>query len=150
MKSFTLSCVAILTATASAKLYTAMGGAGVLALADPVLGLPNRAVLFGAAAVELAAVAFLLLSGDPLAKCACVCWLASCFCLYRVGMSILHPGAPCPCLGNVTDRLGLKPQTANWLMLATIVYMLVAGGVLMQRERRRRRSEAVLPPGRVQ
>jgi hypothetical protein len=137
LKYFLPSCFVILTLTASAKLYSATGHAAILAVPDALLGASNHSILIAAGVLELAVAAFLLLSEDCINRCLCILWLALNFTLYRVGMFWLHPGKLCPCLGNVTDKLGLRPQTANRLLEAVIVYMLVGSALFLIRGWRR-------------
>jgi hypothetical protein len=146
MNKFLLSCCVILTLTAWAKLYSATGHAVILFSSDPLLGVSNRTVLWAAGVLELGVVAFLLLSEDNVSRCACVCWLALNFTLYRVGIFWLHPGKLCPCLGTVTDKLGLKPQTVNWMLKMVIVYMLAGSVLFLIREWQHRQFRKTLPP----
>lgn len=139
MKKFFLSCWVILTLTAWAKLYSATGHQGILNVADPLLGVSNRVVLLVAGAVELGVATCLLAAEDGIIKCVFILWLSLNFVLYRVGIAWLFPGKLCPCLGNLTDKLGLKPGVANWILKVVIAYMLAGGFFFWLKEWRLRR-----------
>lgn len=143
MKTFFQSCGLILTFTAWAKFYSASGSARILGLPDALFGVPYHTLLLTSGVLECGIVAFLLLSEDNISKCACVCWLALNFTLYRVGTFWVHPGTPCPCLGNISGKLGLKPQTANWLLEIVVVYMLAGGVFFLIKARQHERSKEI-------
>ncbi len=125
---FLRSGMVMLVGTAVAKLFSATGDAPVQFLPDPLLGLANRHVLIGVASVELAVAAVL---GSPVAarlKYLLTAWLAANFLLYRVAFYWMNPGKVCPCLGNLTQRLGLNPNQVSWVLWGVVIYLL-AGSV---------------------
>jgi len=126
---FLKSAVGILLATSVAKAVGATGNAPLLALPDPILGLSNRTTLLGTAVLELViAVWVLCRSKDPTTYLVLL-WFGSLLLTYRAFSAVLVPGRPCPCLGSLTERLGLSTDAANYLMLGTVLY-LVSGSCL--------------------
>jgi hypothetical protein len=115
--------------TAGAKIYSAMGHAGILQVPDPVLFfLTNRFLLAYVAIVELG-IAFLALGrSSRLAKAAALFWLGCAFAAYRIAIWHLKPGATCPCLGTLTARMPLKPTTIKSLLEAFDAYLLLGSG----------------------
>lgn len=139
MKRFVFSCGAILTLTAFAKFYTLTGHAGMLDMPDPLFRLSYRMLLWIAGLAELATVVFLMLARDDRKKCLCVCCLGLLFALYRLGIVWLQPSRHCPCLGTVTQKLGIRPETADLALEVLLGYLLMGSLYFMLVERRRRR-----------
>jgi hypothetical protein len=139
MKKFLFSCSIILTITALAKLYSLTGHAGILGLSDPLLRVSNRVLLWAAGLLELGVVAFLLLTENDMRKCACVCCLALVFTTYRLGISWLHHPQPCPCLGSITQKLGIRPETADLFLKISLAYMLLGSIFFLVKESWQRR-----------
>lgn len=146
IRMFLLSCCVILTLTAGAKLYSATDHVGILEVTDPLLGVSNRALLWTVGVLELGIAVFLLAGKNDIIKCACVGWLALNFALYRLGMFWLHPGKLCPCLGTLTHKLHLKPETANWILWLIVIYMLSGSVFFLVREWQHRRFRKILSP----
>jgi hypothetical protein len=143
MKKFLFSCSIILTLTALAKLYSLTGHAGILGLSDPLLGVSNRVLLWAAGVLELGVVVFLLLTEDDMRKCACICCLAFVFATYRLGIFWLHHPQPCPCLGTLTQKLRIRPETADLFLKWMLAYMLLGSVFFLAKEFRRRCSTSI-------
>jgi hypothetical protein len=124
-KIYLRSCCALLLITSLAKIYSATTNAAILVIPDPLFGIQNRAVLLLAAGVELLVVGILILDVRIISKCLTVCWLASNFTLYRVGIILLHPHEPCPCLGNITQALHIPRNTANTVAGIILCYLFL-------------------------
>ncbi|MCX8089394.1 MAG: hypothetical protein N3I86_00435 [Verrucomicrobiae bacterium] len=119
----------LLALTALAKLYSAAGEARILAVRDPVLLLlSNRGVLMAVGLLELATAGYLIFGRNTRNKHVLIIWLSLNFIVYRVGLWWVAPGKPCPCLGTLTERLPLAPDTVDLLLKLVIVYLL--GGSL--------------------
>jgi hypothetical protein len=139
VKNFLRSCYVILTLTGLLKLYSATGHSAILSVKDALLGVSYRTILLAVGALELGVVTFLLGIEDNACKCICIFWLALNFMLYRVGSFWLHTAKLCPCLGSLTDELGLKPSTANWFLEMIVAYMMVGSSFFLTREWQQRR-----------
>lgn len=126
---YLLFAIVLLAGTAVAKLYSAAGEARILGLRDPLLLLTNRELLMVVGLLELGVVAYLLFRRNTLNKHLLIIWLSLNFIVYRLGIWWVAPGKPCPCLGTLTARLSLKPDTVDLLLKLVIAYML-CGSVL--------------------
>ena len=115
----------ILAITSLSKLISAGGKARVLAVSDPLFGVPNRDVLLCAGLVELAAVAYLHFGKDIRAKWLRLLWLSSVFILYRIGVWWTGAAKPCPCLGTLLDAIPLSTNTINGIFKVIIGYMFL-------------------------
>ena len=138
---FLLSCAAVLSLTAIAKLSSAFGHAKILDFPDPLWGISNRRFLGVMAAVEFAVAALMLTRVRAEVKFLGTAWLGANFILYRVAMAILRPGKLCPCLGSVTERLRLNETTVGYVLSALAFYMFI-GGLLCYFQGRRRGFES--------
>lgn len=126
---FLSSVVVILTLTAAAKLIGAAGRAPLLALPDPVFGISNKATILSAAGLEMFLVAVVIARWkDPVTYLALM-WFGAILLIYRVAHAAVAPGRLCPCLGTLTERIGLSPEAANYALLSVLLYIL-AGSIL--------------------
>lgn len=125
---FRWSAALLLLSTAAAKLISAGGRAAILDFPDPLLALHNRQLLVLVALIEVIIGAALLSRLSVQTKYLLVAWLSSNFILYRLGLHVLSPGKPCPCLGTITERLHLNPDHVNTVLWAVALYLL-AGSV---------------------
>jgi hypothetical protein len=133
--------------TAAAKLFSTMGDAHILDYPDPLLGLSNRGVLTGVAAVELAVVACLASRMATPSKHLSLAWLGGNFLLYRFALALLKPGTPCKCLGSLTEKLHIDTRAAT-SGLTFISGFLLLGGLWFYSARRR--SGSLVPAAAAQ
>jgi hypothetical protein len=114
----------LLFLTAAAKIASTAGEARIMGAADPILHIQFR-YLFWIVAVFEGIVAWCCLSEMRVAlQAGLLAWLTTLFGIYRVGLALGHYKY-CPCLGNLTDALHVRPQVANILMESILLYMLV-------------------------
>jgi hypothetical protein len=133
---FIWSVIAILFLTSIAKLVSATGSARVLELPDPLLGISNRHLLWAGGLLETLLMMVLLISSRPVLQLALIAWLGSIFAVYRVGiLAMAPPKYHCPCLGTVTQKLGLSPAVADQIMLVLLLYLLLGSLVFLLGER---------------
>lgn len=121
---FLTSVAVVLFITASAKLISAFGSAKILQVPDPVFSLPYGELLLWAACLEFAILGTLLSAGRERAKLCLVGWAAGIFLLYRGANWLMVGGAPCPCLGTVTDYLQIPKGVADALLFSFLAYMV--------------------------
>jgi len=122
---FIYSAGVILCITAVAKIISGAGVARVLQIPDPLFGMPYRYLFLLAGALELA-VAFACMRGkDVLVNALLVAWLASLFAGYRLALVFIHYNRPCSCLGIFTGSLHITPETADQVMKAALIYLLL-------------------------
>ena len=131
---FLYSAAALLLMTAAVKVASAFGRAPILSLRDPLLEVPYRYLFCVAAALETA-VAWRVLSrrGGCQGKAGWMVWIATLFAAYRIGLRLLGAGAPCRCLGNLTDALQISPHTADNLAEGILLYLLAGGCAILWR-----------------
>src|SRR4051812_40624213 len=109
---FLYSVGVILALTAAAKFVSAMGNARILQSPDPIFGIPFRSVFWIVGGIEIV-VALVCLFGRRLnLGSGAVAWLATSFVFYRIGLLWVGYQRPCTCLGNLTDALHIRPETA--------------------------------------
>ena len=128
---FVFSAAVLLFVTAACVLLGATSNVSLLDRADPILPLPSR-LLFGlVGGLELALSAYLLLGRDMLKKLLLVAWLAACALVYHFGLASSGEANLLVCLGNLTDRIPVRPNTLNWIVPGTLGWLLLGSGVLL-------------------
>lgn len=119
------SLVLLLLITGCVKLVSAAGSAAVLGTSDPILPfLSVRQILCFAACLETLVIIVLISSAETSHKYLAVLGLALLFACYKLTRLVFNVGDPCPCLGQITWWLGLKPKYVNVLSDALLAYML--------------------------
>lgn len=136
-KAFLFSVASLLALTACLKLYSAFGSARILGRPDPLLMLTNRQVMVIGAVIELAIVACLVFGRNAQAKYLLLIALNTTFALYRLGVWLVAPGMPCPCLGTV---LPLEPATVDSLLQLVVAYSVLGSLYFLVSERLRQRD----------
>jgi hypothetical protein len=124
----------ILGLTAVLKLVAAAQSSRYLLEPDPILLLPNRAVLLTVATVEIAIALFLIKSSDKWLKFSAHLWVVVCFSFYRIGWWIADIKEPCSCLGREAawwPWLGNNISTISWVFFVMLVIALVMRGPLL-------------------
>jgi hypothetical protein len=115
----------ILIVTGFAKVVSAMGNARILALPDPVLGIAFRNLFWIFGVIEVAIGVSCLASRRFLLSGSLVAWLSTNFVSYRIALKLVGYHKPCSCLGNLTDALGIPPQTADTAMTIALAYLFL-------------------------
>lgn len=92
--------------------------------------MPKKAVFILGGTVELSVAAYLLFGRNWRLKLALVTWLAVTFGLYRVGLWMIDPLAPCGCLGSLASRLNLTDAQAERIATACFWFILL-GSILL-------------------
>ena len=127
LNAFYLTCGAFLSVTLIAKLVSALGDARMLNEPDPVFSISNRKLMVLAAVIELMVAVVCFFGKRPAIKSGSLMWLASIFFAYRIGLYFLDNGKHCPCLGNLTDALHIRPETADIALKGILLYFLIGG-----------------------
>jgi hypothetical protein len=124
VRCFIYSSAFSLLITAGSKLISAAGSAAILDSFDVLFPLRTRLLLRLTGGVECM-IAFLLLSQVPeRVKAFLLSWLALCFMVYKIGRFVIHAPLPCPCLGSVSESIGLTVRTATNITDGLIIYYL--------------------------
>jgi len=123
---FLLSAAVVLALTGLAKVWSGFGGAKILAVTDPLLGLRFNHLMIFIGLLELVIALFCLFSDKwPGVGSGLVAWLATTFLIYRFDLRWIGYRGSCRCLGNLTDALHISPQTADTAMKIILGYLLV-------------------------
>lgn len=123
---FAGSAGAILFVVGLAKIWSGLGQAKVLTLADPILGVSfgKLMLLVGAAELVVASICFSKGIG-PRLKVGLIAWLATNFVVYRVGLWSVGWQHPCHCMGSLAGALHLSDKLADGVMKWVLVYLVV-------------------------
>jgi hypothetical protein len=132
-KWFQISVMILLAITAGSKLWSATGSAKILNYQNELFLIPNRYVMLSSACVEILIVACLATIRSLATKLYLCAVLATAFCLYKLIMHSIGSRAPCPCLGTLTDRLHLQPETVAVFLNGFVLYMLFGSLILLMR-----------------
>jgi len=134
-KWFTVTAGAVLLATGVAKVWSSFGQARLLAVPDPLLGLPFGKLMLLVALAELA-IALLCFSRrvGPRLKIGLVAWMATNFLVYRVGLWCIGWHHPCGCMGSLAGVLHLSDMAADRIMKGILAYLLVGSYLLLVRQ----------------
>lgn len=124
-RRFVLSAGAILTVAGVAKVWSSLGSAKFLAVADPIIGIKfGQLMLFvGLAEIAIALVCFF--SKRQTLALGLVAWLSTNFVVYRLGMWWMNWHRPCGCLGNLADAVHLSLLTADNTLKVSLTYLLL-------------------------
>lgn len=127
---FVLSCGPILGLTGFAKLISVFGHAKLLAMDDPIVGVPFRYLMLLVGCIELALAFVCLYTKKDNLALALIAWLATLIAGYRFGLWWLGWKRPCSCMGNLTDALGLSPEFVDSAMKVILLYLLIGSYAL--------------------
>ncbi len=125
-RHFSLVAVGLLVITAGLKLLSVWSGSRVLELTDAVFQLDYRILLVITGVLELFIAGWVYFATTPFRRGLPILWLAMNFVLYKALIALLGFKA-CPCLGALTDWIGVDSnQSAFWSNLI-LVYLLCTG-----------------------
>jgi hypothetical protein len=122
---FLRSAGMLLIITATAKLISSFGSAGILETGDPVLKIPFRILFWAVGGLEIVVGLICLLGSKWRLQTGLVAWLATMFLVYRLGLLWIGYQRLCPCLGNLTDALHLPVHYAEMAMKIILGYLLI-------------------------
>ena len=138
---FLLTAGLIFIISGLAKTITFLGHEKILDVDDPIVGVPFRYLLLITGIGEIAVAYQCLFSGRAWLSVAMVAWAGTMFLAYRFGLLFLDWHRPCPCLGNLTDYLGISPPAADNIMMGALCYLLFGSyGILLHRWRKNRKA----------
>lgn len=128
----------ILALTGVAKLLSTTDDASILRVHDPIFGLPFKQLLMLVAAAEIVVACLCFSRLRVRARtaslvAALVAGLASAFLAYRASLWLIGWKRPCGCLGHLTDVLGISAETADWIALGLLAYLLAGSYGLLLR-----------------
>jgi hypothetical protein len=128
---FVYSAGTLLLFTAAAKLVSSGGDARILQMTDPIVGIRFRNLLWLVGGVELV-VAVVCLSRRRLGlQAALVGWFAVNCVVYRLSLLLVGYHRPCPCLGTLTDSLGVSPNVVDNFLKTVLAYLLLGSCITL-------------------
>jgi len=122
-RCFIFSAGIVMLITSYAKVITAIGSDQILHEADPIFKLHYRSLLLIIGGLEFIIGLLALFERKWGWSAIAIVWIASCFGIYRVGLSWVGWHKPCSCLGTITDTIHLSPNTVEWILRAVIAYL---------------------------
>ena len=141
-KRFLISAGVLLAITAVAKMFSAIGTARALDVADPLLGLPFRQLLLLVGLVELLIAFFCLFTDSRHFSLRAVGWISTNFLVYRLGLLLIGWNHPCACMGSLAGVLHLSDQAADNIMKGVLAYLLAGSYLLLFAHGRQARPSA--------
>jgi hypothetical protein len=132
VRYFILSAGGILLASGLIRLLIALGDASVLALPEPMLGLPLRYVVLIVSILELMVAAICLLGKQQGLQISWLVWLATNFIVYWFGLIWQHDQPQGAGLGTLTDPLRLAHGITGYILEFVPLYLALgsyAGGL---------------------
>jgi hypothetical protein len=133
---FVYSAAAILIVTGLAKIFSALPYSKLLMLQDPIFRIPFRALLLEVGFIEVFVALFCLSRRPSQASIVSIAFLAYNFVLYRIGLWWIDFGI-CPCMGSLTQALGIPPKIADITMTCLAAYLFIGSTALMVRGNRK-------------
>jgi hypothetical protein len=116
----------ILLAAAAIRFVIAAGESPLMAMPEPMLGIPLRYAVLTVGGLELL-IALICLFGRQIAfQVACLAWLSTDFIVYRIGLLLTHSHPQTTCIGSLTDPLHLA-SGAMGLLVALMPFCLLVG-----------------------
>jgi len=97
----------------------------VLAVADPIVGIPFRWLLLAVGVLELVIAGVCFFSRNQRLATLLVAWLATNFLVYRLGLWWMGWHRPCGCMGSLTNALHLSEKAADNIMKVVLAYLLI-------------------------
>ncbi len=116
IKPFIYTAGGILLAAALSRFLIAAGNAQVLALPDPMLGIPLRVAVLLVGAFELV-VALICLFGKRVGlQLGWLAWLGTNYIVFWIGLAWQHCSPQGACIGSLTDPLWLYHGSAGYVL----------------------------------
>jgi hypothetical protein len=143
---FLTSAGALLAAAGLGKLSAVSSPARILDAPEPVFGITFRQLLLLVGLGELLIAYLCFFTDKRQLSSVAVAWISTNFLVYRLGTWFTGWQAPCHCMGSLADVLHIAPRTADNMMKAVLVYLLLGSYAMLFWVRRRGRLEASARP----
>jgi predicted RNA-binding Zn-ribbon protein involved in translation (DUF1610 family) len=146
-KMFIYSAGGILLAAGLERFIVAAGDAQVLALPEPMLGIPLRTAVLAVGVLELAVALICLFGKRTGLQLGWLAWLATDYAAYWIGALAANCHPQGTCIGSLTDPLFLARGATGWITAGLPVYLLAgsyAGLIGLWLERRRAKTAQLL------
>lgn len=113
--------------TGAAKLVSSFGSAAILAVPDPIFGLPYRALFWIVGTFELIAAAICFSRRQVRLQVGILAWLGANFLVYRLALLWVGYHGYCHCLGTLTETIHLSPRIADRTMEVVVLFLCLGG-----------------------
>ena len=137
---FLVTSGVLLGITGLAKMWGATGGTKVLAVSDPIVGIPFGRLMLVVGLLEVVIAAVCLLRKGEKLPLLLLAWLATSFAVYRIGLWWMGWHRPCGCMGSLTTALHLSDQAADNITKVVLAYLLIGSYGLLVRQWRQERK----------
>jgi|ERR1700722_1074272 len=114
-----------------AKWISAFGHSKILTEPNPLFGLQFRYVLILTAMIELIVAMICFFGAHRFSQLLSLALLSTNILGYRIFLLLIGAEAPCPCLGGLTDAIGVSPHAADVLSKVVLAYLLVGSYFLL-------------------
>lgn len=125
VRLFLITSGLLLLATAAGKVVSALGHKSILWETDPILGLQFRHVLWIVGLCEMFIGVVTIFGRWTNVQLGLLALLATNFMVYRFGLWWIGWKKPCSCMGNLSDALHIKPESADNIMMIVLAYLLI-------------------------
>jgi DNA-directed RNA polymerase subunit RPC12/RpoP len=115
IRYFILSAGAVLLAAAFSRFLIAASHAQVLALPDPMLGIPLRDAVIAVGAFELVVALICLFGRRAGFQLGWLAWLGTNYVVFWIGLLAMHGHPQGTCIGGLTDPLWLHHGTTGYV-----------------------------------
>ena len=126
IKPFIHSAGGIMLAAALTRFLIAAGSAQVLALPEPMLGIPLRYAVLAVGAFELVVALICHFGNQAGLQLGWLAWLATNYLVYWIGLWAMHVHPQATCIGSFTDPLHLSRGTTG-LIIGFLPFYLLLG-----------------------
>lgn len=131
IKFFIYSAGTILLAASLERFLVAAGHGQVLALPEPVMGIPLRYAVMIIGGMELVVALICLFGWRMSLQLGWLAWLATNYFVYWIGLLMMHLHSQTTCIGNLTDPLHLSRGMSGAILSFPPVYLLLGSCLAM-------------------
>lgn len=125
IKFFVYSAGGILLAAGLIRFIIASGNGQVLALSDPILGIPLRYAVLAVGCIELTVAMICLFGQQVRLQTAWLAWLVSNYAVLWIGLLLTHCQIQGTCLGGLTDPLLLARGMTGYIAQLMPFYLVL-------------------------
>lgn len=129
IKLFIHSAGGILLAAALIRFVIVVGDAPVLALPEPMLGIPLHYAVLTIGGIELVVALICLFGKQAGFQIGWLAWLTTAFLVYRIGLYWMHHHPQATCIGGLTDPLHLSHGIMGAIVEIMPFYLLIGSYV---------------------
>jgi hypothetical protein len=123
---FVRSAGILLLLTGTAKIYSALYGEEKMLISeDPIAGIQLGRLMLWVGGAEVVVALLCWFRRATNLSLRLLAAMSTTFLFYRFLLWYTLSPRPCPCMGNLTDPLGLSLETADMMMKALLAYLVI-------------------------